>query len=184
MSQKKRMLNVGAGGAAIPLPRQYAGFDVLRLDIDPAVKPEVLCDARRLAELYRHEVPKVLGGFLHVLKDGGFAQIVVPDIGQLMHAAVERKLDLEDVLYTSPAGPIKVLDVLWGYSAQIEASGNDFYAHRTGFTQKSLIAAVHAAGFGRSYSSTGLHEVHLFAFKGRELPSAEMRALLNIGGDA
>jgi hypothetical protein len=86
MSQVKRVLNVGGHDKRIPLPPQYAGFEQLLLDIDPAVAPDILCDARELSKLesgqfdavycahnlehyYRHDVPKVLAGFLHVFKD-------------------------------------------------------------------------------------------------------------------
>lgn len=192
MSQKKRVLSVGGNAAEIPLPPQYAGFEQLRLDIDPAVKPDVLCDGRELTRLaagqfesvycshnlehyYRHEVPKVLAGFLHVLKPGGFAHIIVPDIEEVMRLAVEKRLDLEDVLYESPAGPVKVLDVFWGYSPEIESSGNDFFAHKTGFTSKSLVAAIEAAGFGRYYHGKGPLEVQIVAFKG--MPDGETKRL-------
>ncbi len=40
----------------------------------------------------------------------------------------DENLDLEDVLYTSPAGPIMVLDVIYGYGVEIARSGHDFYA--------------------------------------------------------
>ena len=119
----KRLLNVGGNSKAIPLPAQYAGFEHLLLDIDPKRSPDVLCDARELAALsagqfdaiycshnlehyYRHEVPRVLAGFLHVLKDGGIAHIRVPDIGAVMRASTERGLEPGDVLYESDAGPI------------------------------------------------------------------------------
>src|SRR5215212_3411632 len=114
MSQKKRVLNVGGNAEEIELPPQYAGFAQLRLDIDPAVKPDIVCDGRELTRLeagqfdavycshnlehyYRHEVPKVLAGFRHVLKDEGFAHIIVPDVGEVMRVAVEKGIDLEDV---------------------------------------------------------------------------------------
>ena len=198
MSQKKRVLNVGGNAATIALPAPYAGFEQLRLDIDPAVQPDILCDGRELTRLeagqfdavycshnlehyYRHEVPKVLGGFLHVLKDGGFAHIIVPDIGEVMRITVEKGLDLEDVLYESEAGPIMVLDVFWGYSVEIERSGEDFFAHKTGFTSKSLVAAIEAAGFGRYYHRKGPLEVQMVAFKGT--PDAEAKRLFGFPDD-
>jgi SAM-dependent methyltransferase len=192
MSQKKRVLNVGGNAADAPMPAQYAGFEVLRLDIDPKVKPDILADGRELARLaagqfdavycshnlehyYRHEVPKVLAGFRHVLKEGGFAHIIVPDMEEVMRIAVGSGLDLEDMLYESPAGPIRVLDVIWGYSVEIERTGQDFFAHKTGFTPKSLVAAVQAAGFARYYHGKGPLEVRLVAFKG--LPDDETKRL-------
>lgn len=161
----KRVLNVGGNSKDIPLPPQYDGFEHILLDIDPQQVPDIVCDARALEALeggifdavycshnlehyYRHEVPKVLGGFLHVLKDGGFAQIIVPDLGEVLRLTMERRLDIDDVLYESSAGPIMVLDVLYGYGVEIEQSGKDFFAHKTGFTQKSLTAALIKSGFG------------------------------------
>lgn len=194
----KRVLNVGGNTKEIPLPPQYAGFEHVLLDIDPAVKPDVLCDARELARLgarqfdavycshnlehyYRHDVPRVLAGFLHVLKEGGFAQIRVPDIHEVMRATVERGLDINDALYQSPAGPITVADVVYGYGFEIERSGNDFYAHKTGFTRKSLLEALHAAGFSRTYAALGSFEISALAFKGAADKAA--RALFGLPDD-
>ena len=167
----------------------------LLLDIDPRGKPDILCDARELAtqeadqfdavycshnleHYYRHDVQKVLAGFLHVIKDGGFAHIRVPDIAEVMRLTVENKLDIDDVLYTSPAGPIMVLDVLYGYSVEIESSGQHFYAHKTGFTEKSLLAALDKAGFSMASSNLENLEVNVIAFKGE--PNSNTRALFNI----
>ena len=191
----KKVLNVGGNTKAIPLPPQYAEFEHLLLDIDPKGSPDILCDARQLITLeanqfdaiycshnlehyYRHDVQKVLAGFLHVLKDDGFAQIRVPDIHEVMKITLERGLDIDDVLYTSPAGPIMVLDVLYGYTVQIERSGQDFFAHKTGFTQKSLLTALNTAGFPMTYSMVGSLEINALAFKTQ--PSAENCALFNL----
>jgi len=130
------------------LPQQYSGYEQLLLDIDPRGAPDIVCDARELGTLdgvqfdavycshnlehyYRHDVPKVLAGFLHILKAGGFAHIKVPDIHEVMRQTLERGLDIDDILYVSSAGPIMVLDVLYGYSLEIKRSGQDFYAHKS-----------------------------------------------------
>jgi hypothetical protein len=192
----KRVLNVGGNSKEIPLPPQYAGFEHLLLDIDPRGSPDIVCDARELMSLdagqfdavycshnlehyYRHDVQKVLAGFLHVLKDNGFAHIRVPDIQEVMRISVERKLDLDDVLYQSPAGPIAVVDVLYGYGVEIERSGQDFFGHKTGFTRKSLEKALAMAGFSRTYTAaTGNLEVAALAFKGA--PDEYARALFDL----
>ncbi|MGA1303547.1 MAG: class I SAM-dependent methyltransferase [Cyanobium sp.] len=191
----KKVLNVGGNNKAIALPPQYADFEHLLLDIDPKGAPDILCDARQLTTLesgqfaavycshnlehyHRHEVPRVLAGFLHVLQEGGFAHIRVPDLQAVMREVMEKTLDLEDVLYVSPAGPIMVLDVIYGYSVEIERSGHDFYAHKTGFTQKSLLRVLQAAGFQGIYSGTGNREIRAVAFKGT--PSAEALALFQL----
>jgi hypothetical protein len=95
-----------------------------------------------------------------------------------MRLTVENKLDIDDVLYTSPAGPIMVLDVLYGLSVEIESSGQDFYAHKTGFTQKSLLAALDRAGFSMASSKLEYLEVNVIAFKGD--PNSNTRALFDI----
>jgi ubiquinone/menaquinone biosynthesis C-methylase UbiE len=191
----KKVLNVGGNNKQIPLPPHYAGFEHLLLDIDPTGAPDIVCDARLLTTLaggqfdavycshnlehyYQHDVPKVLAGFLHVLKDGGFAHIRVPDLQEVMQAAIDRKLDVEDVLYQSEMGPIRVLDVLYGHAAQIEQSGRDFFAHKTGFTRQSLLSALQRAGFSNIFSRLGNLEIDALAFKGS--PDPATRTLLGV----
>lgn len=186
----RRVLNVGGNSKAIGLPALYDGFAHILLDIDPAGSPDIVCDARELETLdagsfdavycshnlehyFRHDVPRVLAGFLHVLRDGGFAHIRVPDIGEVMRAALDRGLDIDDVLYESPMGPIRVLDVIYGLGEEIERSGNDFYAHKTGFTPKSLVAALVQSGFSQVHCMTGGFEVNAVAFKGTPDPEAK-----------
>jgi len=178
----RKVLNVGGNSKDIPLPENYQGWESVLLDIDPRGKPDVLCDARALATLpgaaydavycshnlehyYRHEVPKVLAGFRHVLNLQGFAHIRVPDMGEVMRQVVQKSMDIDDVLYQSPAGPITVRDVFYGYGLEIERSGNDFFAHKTGFTQKSLVRMLEGCGFPVVFSTTGNLEVVALAFK-------------------
>lgn len=180
--QGRKVLNVGGNSKDIPIPEQYDGWEHLLLDIDAKGNPDVVCDARDLTDLpqanydsvycshnlehyYRHDVEKVLAGFLHVLKDDGFAYIRVPDMGELMQIVIQRGLDIDDILYQSPAGPITVMDVIYGYGKEIESSGNDFYAHKTGFTQKSLMAALQNAGFPIVFIRAGELEILALAFK-------------------
>ena len=97
----RRVLNVGGGSKAIPIPPHYAAWEHVLLDIDPAGGPDLVCDARRLDTLpaqqfdavycshnlehyYRHDTGSVLRGFLHVLKFDGFAEIRVPDLRSVM----------------------------------------------------------------------------------------------------
>lgn len=185
--QQRSVLNVGGGSKRTALPPHFQGFEHLLLDIDPSGGADVVCDARSMATLeperfdaihnshnlehyYHHDVPKVLGGFLHVLKPGGFAHIIVPDMQAVLRMAVERKLDIEDALYQSPSGPISVMDVIYGYGKEIAETGQEFYAHKTGFTEKSLLKALRNAGFSRIYSGAGNLEVVAYAFKGEPDP--------------
>lgn len=186
----RKVLNVGGNNKEIPLPPQYVGWEHILLDIDPKGCPDVVCDARELSNLpgstydsvycshnlehyYRHDVVKVLAGFSHVLQADGFAFIRVPDLGTLMRTVVERNLDIDGFLYQSPAGPITVLDVIYGYGVEIERSGNDFYAHKTGFTQKSLRSILNTSGFPWVYTGIGNLEVTALAFLNKPNEYAE-----------
>ena len=95
-----------------------------------------------------------------------------------MQETVARGLDLEDTLYESPGGPVMVLDVLYGHGVQIERSGQDFFAHKTGFTRKSLLAALQRAGFSLMFNTLSRLEVDALAFKGT--PDPATRALLGV----
>src|SRR5205085_7292034 len=129
---------------------------------------------------YKHDGVKVLQGFLHVLKPDGFAEIVVPDINSVMKRAVDSQLDLEDVLYASPSGPMTVSDVVYGWALQIERSGVDFYAHKTGFTTRSLQALLLRSGFAKVYMFVWeeAFEIKAIAFKSE--PTFEQRRLLGL----
>ena len=192
-----RVLNVGGGSKDIPIPAHYAGWEHLLLDIDARGTPDVVCDARELTTLpaaqfdavycshnlehyHRHEGPRVVGGFLHVLKADGFAEIHVPDLQALIRHVADTGIDIEDVLYTSPAGPITPRDLLYGWAHEIERSGQDFYAHKTGFTPKSLHRLLREAGFGEIVllRARGSFDLAAIAFRGT--PRPEQRALLGL----
>lgn len=195
-SSMKKLLNVGGGDKSLPLPPVYEGWEHVLLDIDPRGAPDVVCDAREmpnclpagiydavychhnLEHYYRHDVPRVLAGFLHVLKPTGFAQIHVPDMADLMRIVVRQNYDIDDKLYDSMKGPVTVRDVIYGYAPEIEESGQDFYAHKTGFTQKSLISMLQRCGFPYIYIGTSNLDIGAYAFK--NAPTEEIRVLLGL----
>ncbi|QJR12620.1 hypothetical protein DSM104443_03711 [Usitatibacter rugosus] len=181
------VLNVGGNSKQIPLPPHYEGWRHDLLDIDPRGGADVVCDARELATLpaagydavwcshnlehyWRHDLPKVLAGFLHVLKADGFAEVRVPDMKSVFEAMLQQGLDIDDTLYVSPAGPITVNDVIYGYGKEIADSGKDFYAHKNGFTRNSLTAVLRSAGFTEVYTASKPFEVAAIAFKARPTP--------------
>ena len=139
------------------------GWRELRLDINAEVKPDIvssmlsmpmLADAsvdavwssHNLEHLYAHEVPVALAEFQRVLRPGGLALITLPDLQKVAELVAADKL--EDMAYMSPAGPIAPLDTIYGHGASI-ARGNTYMAHNTGFTAKTLAAALARAGFER-----------------------------------
>ena len=198
----RKVLNVGGNSKTIALPQQYAGWQHVLLDIDPKGMPDVVCDARELSGLpgaeydsvycshnlehyYHHDVARVLAGFSHVLKADGFVFIRVPDMAGLMRTVVKNNLDIDDVLYQSKAGPIMVRDVIYGYGREIEESGNDFFAHKTGFTRKSLMLTLRAAGFPIVFTATqnlesGLDSLEVMAFAFKNKPAKYATELLGL----
>lgn len=185
-----RLLNVGGGNKSIPIPSHYRGWEHLLMDIDRRGNPDIICDARRLASLrssqfdavycshnlehyYRHDARKVIEGFHHVLKSDGFAEIRVPDLQSVIARVSETRMDLGDVLYHSPAGPILVLDVLYGLGSEIESSGRDFYAHKNGFTAKLLRDTLQAARFASIHVFELPHVFELRALAFKSQPSSE-----------
>lgn len=195
----RRVLNVGGGSKGVALPPHFQEWEQLLLDIDPRVGADLVCDARALRETaaanafdavycshnlehyYRHDVDKVLQGFLHVLKADGFAEIRVPDIGELIKLLAQGDLDIEQEIYKANVGSITAHDVFYGYAPEIEASGQDFYAHKTGFSRDSLLRALRTNGFGEIYLAPplALLELHAFAFKTKA--DAGLRVTLGLG---
>jgi hypothetical protein len=193
-SEVRSVLNVGGGSKTTAIPEYFTGWRHDLLDIDARGAPDIVCDARQLNTLaagiydavycshnlehyYRHDGLKVLRGFLHVLNDTGFAEIRVPDIAKVIAALHQQQLELDDVLYVSPAGPISAHDVVYGLQTEIEESGQDFYAHKTGFTPKSLSKMLLQAGFHKVIVATDpFLAVHALAFKAE--PTKEQSELL------
>jgi predicted SAM-dependent methyltransferase len=182
---KPKVLNVGCSHPGIALPEVFAGWEQIRLDIDPAMQPDILGDAREmikqdgeqveavycshnLEHYYPHEVAVVLRGMRHLLKPGGFCVIAVPDLVFAARAVVEQ--GPAAVLYESPAGPITALDMIYGYAAMVAAGNGAHYAHKTGFSRDSLAEALRAAGFGRVEMKPG-DQFTLVAVGYRDEPS-------------
>ncbi len=191
-----KVLNVGGGTKATPIPDYFSNWQHDLLDIDDRGGPDIVCDARELLTLgagqydaiycshnlehyYRHDGLKVLQGFVHVLKDDGFAEIRVPDIAQVIAAVQTHQMDVDDVLYQSAAGPITAHDVIYGLQSEIVNSGQDFYAHKTGFTPKSLMKFLSDGGFRHIFLAEDVQlAIHALAFKTE--PSVKQRALLDL----
>lgn len=192
-----RVLNVGGGSKQIAIPPHYQGWRHLLLDIAPGPDVDVVQDARDLTRLsaaqfdavycshnlehyFRHDALKVLQGFLHVLKPAGFAEIRVPDMHAVIHHMARTGMDLDDVLYQSSAGPITAHDVWYGYGRQIETSGVDFYAHKCGFTTRSLTQVLERAGFAHTFLAESPEQFEIRALAFKQAPDASQKALLGL----
>jgi ubiquinone/menaquinone biosynthesis C-methylase UbiE len=144
------VLHVGCGKHK--LPDWLTDHDEVRLDIDPDVEPHIIAsmvdmgdigpfdmlyNSHALEHLYPHEVPAALREFLRVLKPGGFAVVVVPNLDGV-------KPD-EEILYDSEAGPVCGLDMYYGMARLIAL--NPHMAHHSGFVPATLAQAMERAGF-------------------------------------
>ena len=141
--------NVGADNS---MPEWAQGCDEVRFDIDPECNPDIVgsmvdmgpigdfdfvysCHA--LEHLYPHDVPVALGEHFRVLKPGGVAMTIVPDLEGIQAT--------DDPVYESYSGWITGLDMIYGKASFIADSIH--MAHHTGFTPATLAEAYKAAGF-------------------------------------
>lgn len=161
---RKIVLNVGCGYT----PRQglHPAFRTeewreLRLDIDPAVNPDIVCSmtdmhpvasdsvdaiwsSHNIEHLHRHEVPVALAEFMRVLRPDGQLVLTLPDLQRIAELVAGDAL--EDEAYLSPSGPITPLDMIFGHTPSL-AHGHHHMAHKTGFTARTLTQLLIDAGF-------------------------------------
>ena len=192
----KTFLHVGCGPKH--KDRTTRGFNTnhwkeLRFDIDESGQPDLVgtmtdmssvasgsvdavFSSHNIEHLYPHDVPVALAEFLRVLKPDGFAVITCPDLQSVCALIAEDKLT--EPAYTSPAGPIAPLDILYGHRPAM-ARGNLYMAHRCGFTQKVLTGTLQAAGFATVAAKRRGHPYYdLWALgTASALPEPELREL-------
>ena len=163
-SQIKTFLHVGCGPARkenTTAEFSSGSWHELRFDIDANVNPDIIgtmtdmsaiedssvdaiYSSHNIEHLYAHEVAEALLEFKRVLNQDGFLVLTCPDLQEVAKLVAEDKL-LEPA-YTSPAGPIAPLDILYGFRPSI-AHGNTYMAHRCGFTETVLRGTLVANGF-------------------------------------
>lgn len=148
-----RLLHAGCGGS--PLPYWFGDkYEEVRLDIDPAAKPDVVASLTDLGDigefaivytshcvehLYPVDVKVALAEFYRVTAPGGSVIVIVPDL--------EGVQATEDVLYECEIGPLTGLDLIYG--CRFDAGRSSYMAHHSGFVSETLEAAMKAAGFDR-----------------------------------
>src|SRR5271166_507262 len=164
----KRILNAGSGPAGVgvlPSAFDQSLWTELRMDIDPRNAPDFvqsICDMRGVVEdgsfdavwsshciehLHDHEVLMALREFKRILREDGFAIVTCPNMDAIAKLLVSE--DIESVAYLSPAGPIRLLDMIFGHSRSIEA-GQTFMTHKTGFTADRMGRLATSAGFAEA----------------------------------
>jgi predicted SAM-dependent methyltransferase len=145
----KTVLHIGCGTHS--LPEWLEGYEEVRLDIDPDVQPDIIASMTDLGEigpydavysshclehLYPDEVHVALAEVRRVLKPGGFAVIIVPDL--------EDVRPTEEVVYVSTGGPVTGLHMFYGMPEK-----NRHMAHHCGFVAETMKRVLDAAGFAR-----------------------------------
>ena len=110
---------------------------------------DAVYSAYNIDHIYSHQVPIALREFYRVLKEDGMVVITCPDLQSLGEALTQDKLfeTLFEAI-TVPEGhkvPITAFDVLFGYQEKVE--GNEYMAHKGGFTYSTLDRAFYEAGF-------------------------------------
>jgi SAM-dependent methyltransferase len=180
----KTFLHVGCGPQ---IKSQIKGFNndnwkEIRFDIDKNVNPDIVgtltdmklvdtgsvdavYSSHNIEHIYPHEVPIALKEFYRVLKDDGIVVITCPDLQSVCEAVVEDKL-LEPLYETSEGDKISPIDILYGWRLPI-AEGNEYMAHKGGFTYSVLNTAFFEAGFKARYGgrSQDSWDLFLVAFK-------------------
>lgn len=152
-----RVLDLGAGrgGAARAL---WPGAEIVRVDVDPAVEPDVVGDVRALPEglgtfdailashvlehLARAEVLPALEHWVDFLAPGGMLHVLVPDLAW----AAEQ---------VTRAGQVPVAVMLHVYGSQ----QGEYQFHKMGFTVGLLRAAVAKAGLVVRAARVGPYEI-------------------------
>ena len=157
------VLNAGCG---VPrsgeLPAFFAPWRELRVDMDPAVSPDLIADitdlsmipsesvdaiwsAHCIEHLYPHQIGSALSEFHRILRPPGFACIIVPDLQVVANYIAADRMD--EAVYESISGqPVTAHDILFGWGLAI-AEGHPRMAHHCGFTPNSMIRHFNSSPF-------------------------------------
>jgi len=183
-------LHVGCGPQ---YKSEIKGFDndnwkEIRFDIDEKVNPDIvgtlidmsqvetgsvdaIFSSHNIEHVFPHEVPIVLKEFYRVLKDDGMVVLACPDLQSVCEAVVNDKL-LEPLYETSIGDKIAPIDILYGWRAPI-ADGNEYMAHKGGFTYSVLNGAFLEAGFKMNYGGRNPERWELFIISFKQEKSQE-----------
>jgi hypothetical protein len=157
----KRVLNAGAGYPGyIPEGFTTNEWVIVKLDLDPRTKPDIVGDVRHVPEpdgsfdavycsqvlehLPFHDVVPTLREFRRLINDDGFIVVVVPNLAIACRLVAQG--DGERQLIQTDAGPVTALDMIFGHRPSIQI-GHPLMAHQCGFTQDSLYNVLQSAGF-------------------------------------
>jgi len=135
----------------------------VRYDINPVSMPHVVGSITDLHEIQpgavhaiyishclEHvaevEAWRAVQEMIRVLHPDGFVICEVPNLTKACQMIVEG--GIMETAYWSGAGPIRPVDMLYGFQPMIAEKGGQYMTHRFGYTQESLGALFHRCGFG------------------------------------
>lgn len=191
----KTFLHVGCG---YENKSKLKGFDQdiwqeIRFDINKEVNPDIegtlldmnqvndesvdaIYSSHNIEHVYPHEVPVVLQEFIRVLSKDGIVVITCPDLQSVCEAILQDKL-YEPLYEVPPSVPIAPIDILYGLRGSLE-DGNDYMAHKCGFTYSTLLNFFIDAGFKKWIGGRRPEDfaLYLIACKG-EKSDEELRSL-------
>lgn len=162
---EQTVLNVGSGPkekSLLPDVFMTGEWKQIRLDVDPDHEPDILGDATNmeaverdsvdalysshtLEHLFPDQVPPTLREFFRVIKPGGFALILVPDLMTAAEQVLEDNLDV-DLFKPEGEAIVTPLDLLYGHRATFHEPKMTSL-HKTGYTPRTLALLLSAAGF-------------------------------------
>lgn len=170
----KTLINLGSGSRSafryMESQQPPDGWQEIRVDLDPNSNPDVVASltdlgghiadnsadvvfcSHAIEHIADHLIATVFSETIRILKPTGFAVFLCPDLAQLIREFDPE--DLEKTIYSSPAGPISALDIIYGHRASVSA-GQEHMLHRTGFTEKSLADRLMEAGFHEVFIQQG-----------------------------
>ena len=150
-AEPRRVLHAGCGRRELDRDI-FPGWAETRLDIDPECYPDMVGSmanldligdgefdavytSHALEHLNAHDAARALREFHRILRPGGVALVIVPDLEGIEPTA--------EVVYESPGGPITGLDMIYGHNVR----SSPWMQHRCGFIKATLEAAFLSAGF-------------------------------------
>lgn len=137
------------------------GWEIVRMDSDAGQTPDIVGSLNELAHVpsgsfdaiwcphvlehfYVHQIGAGLREMFRILNNEGLVFMTLADIE--LAAAYIANGKAEEEVYSSPAGPICALDIIYGYHKFISRSL--FHAsHKFGFTAETIGLALRSCGF-------------------------------------
>lgn len=160
------LLNIGAGNEPLNI-KAFEGYKELRYDNDESSSPDILGDIAHMnmipaqsvdvlwashiiEHVFWNELPSVFREIMRILKKDAAAILITPNLGSLGPYMHDR---LDETVYTTQAGPIAPLDMIYGYRG-FTARGMTGMMHKIGFNAALLHAILKRFGIqGKIYTT-------------------------------